>query len=76
MEQLAGGEDHPAPAQAWEVVLDLVALDDNALRDHVPEQEAQFRDIPLPGLKSDCPIVSSRLTLKVSKKDRLALRTQ
>ena len=31
---------------------------------------------PLPSLKSDCPIVSSRLTLKVSTKDRLALRMQ
>lgn len=29
-------------------MLDLIALDGNALRNHVPEQEAQLRDVPLP----------------------------
>jgi hypothetical protein len=47
VEQPAGVEEHGAPAEAGEVVLDLVALDRHAPRDDLLEQVAQVGDVPL-----------------------------
>jgi hypothetical protein len=44
----AGVEEHGAPAEAGEVVLDLVALDRGAPGDDRLEQVAQVGDVPLP----------------------------
>ena len=48
VKQLAGVEEHDAPTQVRELVLDLVALDRQALGDHRLEQVAQIGDVPLP----------------------------
>jgi hypothetical protein len=47
MEQPARGQEHRAPAEAREIVLDLIVQDGAALGDHVFEQTAQLRDVPL-----------------------------
>jgi hypothetical protein len=48
VEQLAGVEPHGAPAQAGDIVLDLVAFDRCALGDHRLEQMTQVGEVPLP----------------------------
>ena len=44
----AGIEQHHAPADRWEFVLDLISLDGAALRNKVFEERPEPRNVPLP----------------------------
>ena len=41
-------EEHHAPADGWEFVLDLIGFDSAALRNDVFEEHAEPRNVPLP----------------------------
>ena len=47
-ENLARIDQHGAPADGREIMLDLEALDRGAMRDHAFQQRAQRGNIPLP----------------------------